>query len=238
MTAPIGESKISQILVIGAGSVVGCSIVGRFLDAGCLVQATYHKSAPAMPHPRCTWSQVDLLDPAQISECATRLSEIAFDVIVVAAGLLPGLSLTAYGAEKLDHVNRVNFSGPAQLIGSVLPQCAENSVVIMIASISGERGSFDPVYAAAKAGITAFVKSMAVWHTPKTRFVAVAPGLIDGSSMMDDMAPERRQHHLEATPLKRLITAGELADVIFDLQKPHWAFANGTCVRLNGGSYV
>ena len=52
------------------------------------------------------------------------------------------------------------------------------------------------------------------------------------------MAPSRREHHRQATPIGRLVGREDLAAMVYDLTRPHWAHANGTCVRFNGGAYV
>ena len=108
----------------------------------------------------------------------------------------------------------------------------------MLSSISGDRGSFDPIYAASKAALMAFVKSLAVWHAPGLRVNALAPALIDHSPMFEAMTPERRAHHLATTPTQRLTTPNEVADVIVNLCEPAWANLNGQVIRLNGGAHV
>jgi 3-oxoacyl-[acyl-carrier protein] reductase len=108
----------------------------------------------------------------------------------------------------------------------------------MVSSISGERGSFDPMYAASKAALIGFVKSLATWLAPGVRTNALAPALIAGSRMHDDMAPERREHHRSATPTGRLTTPQEVAAVLFNLCEPAWSNLNGQVIRINGGAHV
>ncbi|MCG8443678.1 MAG: SDR family oxidoreductase, partial [Caulobacterales bacterium] len=105
-------------------------------------------------------------------------------------------------------------------------------------SISGERGSFDPIYAAAKGAIMPFAKSLATWLGDRVSVVVVAPGLIEGSAMHDDMAPERRDHHRDATPRGELLSQEGFASLLADLAGAHWAHVNGAVIRVNGGAYV
>lgn len=228
----------SKVLVVGGNSSVGRAIVERFISDGCSVTATYNSNKPSAGCLSCDWRYLDLADTEGVDRFGAAMSPIGFNVVLTLSGLLPGLDLQHYSADQMANVYSVNFGGHAQLIGRILGGLSDDAVVIMVASISGERGSFDPVYAAAKAGVVGFVKSMAVWHAPRVRFVAVAPALIEGSGMMQSMLPSRRAVHRDASPLKRLISPSEFAEVLFDLQRPHWAFANGSCIRLNGGAYV
>jgi len=120
----------------------------------------------------------------------------------------------------------------------LLPHFSPGGHVIFVSSISGERGSFDPIYAASKAAQIAFIKSLATWLAPTLRVNAIAPALIADSSMFRSMAPERRQHHVSQTPTKRLTTKEEIAGVIVSLCEPAWDNLNGQVIRINGGTHV
>ena len=104
-----------------------------------------------------------------------------------------------------------------------------------MSSVAGDRGSYDPIYAASKSAQNAFVKSLATGLAPAVRVNAIAPALISDSHMFQMMEPERRQYHLSQTPTDRLTTKEEIAGVIFDLCGPAWSNLNGQIIRLNGG---
>jgi 3-oxoacyl-[acyl-carrier protein] reductase len=226
-----------RVLVVGGGSAIGSAVATRFRAAGARVESTYHSSVPGDAAPGHV---LDITDEASRRALAATLGASGgpLDVVVVVAGLLPGKSLDDYTPDLADDVMAVNALGPMLLVRALSPVLAEGSRVVLFSSVSGERGSYDPVYAAAKAALVGFVKSMATWSAPRTRFVAVAPGLVEGSGMHEAMAPERRAHHLKATPTGRLASPDDLAGMVYDLCRPHWAHANGTCVRFNGGAYV
>jgi 3-oxoacyl-[acyl-carrier protein] reductase len=232
--------QAENVLVVGASSPIGMAVANRFADSGMQVQATYCRAARPTDTGAISWHSLDVTDEEEIRQFASRFQQAGqgLDVVVLVAGFLAGKQLSDYGFSDVDKTMDINFSGPVKLLASLLPGLRDGSRVIMFASVSGERGSYDPVYAASKGAVIAFVKSMAVRLAPRTRFVAVAPGLVEGSSMFDEMAPERRDFHRKATPLGRLIEPSEMANIVFDLTRPHWAHANGSCVRINGGSYV
>jgi 3-oxoacyl-[acyl-carrier protein] reductase len=232
---PRGE----RVLVVGGSSGVGAAVVARFAAAGDAVFATHHASPPPASTAGVQWAPLDV---ASASSRAGLLDLLAawgtpIDVVVVVAGTLPGKSLVDYAPEEIERCMHVNATGPFHLLRDLMPRLSDGSRVLMFASVSGERGSYDPVYAAAKGAVIAFVKSMATWAAPRTRFVAIAPGLVEDSGMFEAMAPERRDVHRRATPVG-LAGIDALAAAAHDLTRPHWAHANGSCVRFNGGAYV
>ena len=50
------------------------------------------------------------------------------------------------------------------------------------------------------------------------------------------MPKERHEFHRQQTPMKELVTAEDLAQIIVDLTMPHWRHLNGAVIRINGGS--
>lgn len=234
-------SKGPHVLVVGATASIGPSVVQAFMDAGYAVTGTARTLSPAEnPQPLCPMTPLDLTDTASIDEFASAcLSHLAPpDIVVMLAGILPGQSLKDYRDEAMDLVMTTNFTGQARLIQRLMPHLAAQAHVIMVSSISGERGSFDPIYAASKAAQIAFVKSMATWLAPDIRFNALAPALIEDSAMHDAMSADRRAHHRSQSPTGRLSTKQEIAGVLVDMCGAHWRNLNGQVIRINGGLHV
>jgi 3-oxoacyl-[acyl-carrier protein] reductase len=132
----------------------------------------------------------------------------------------------------------INFTGQAKVLAGLLAFCKSGSHVLMLSSISAQKGSYDPIYAASKGAILSFVKSLATSLAPRIRVNALAPGLIQDSTMFKTMDRERQQFHRMQTPNKQLLRIKDLAELIFDLSQPHWSHLNGACIDLNGGRYV
>jgi 3-oxoacyl-[acyl-carrier protein] reductase len=160
------------------------------------------------------------------------------EIVIFLSGVLPGKALADYDDAEIDHVVAVNFSGQVKLLRRLLPFLAAPSHVLMMSSVSAERGSFDPVYSASKAALLGLVKALATGLAPKVRVNAIAPGLIEGTTMFHDMSSERKASHISTNPLKRLLSTEELAAIVHDLTRPHWSHLNGACIDVNGGSYV
>ena len=230
-----------NVLVVGAATSIGQTVIDGFLLRGANVLATVHQQKPqSLNQPGITVAEANLLDLASLEQfCGAVVSDFGqIDVVIFLSGVLPGRNLAAYDDALMHQVITVNFTGQAALLRHLLPHLADGALVLMVSSISAERGSFDPIYAAAKAAQIGLVKSLATWLAPKVRFNAIAPALIEGSTMFNNMAPERRAHHLKQTPTGRLTTKGDIAGVILSLCEPAWSNVNGQVIRINGGAHV
>jgi 3-oxoacyl-[acyl-carrier protein] reductase len=236
-----GKDGPSRVLVVGASASVGKAVVERFLAGGASVLATTrrHGLAPDLVD-RVMAASLDLTDPASLDQLTTTVASHFghLDVVVFLSGRLPGLPLSGYSDELMYTVMATNFTGQASLLRRLEPHLSDGASVLFVSSVSAERGSFDPIYAASKAAQIALVKSLATWMAPAVRVNAIAPALIDGSSMFKAMTPERRAHHLAQTPTGRLTTPQELAEIVWCLCAPPWANVNGQVIRVNGGAHV
>lgn len=239
--APITPTRPSRVLVIGGTTSIGAPMMQSLRAAGLKVLATGRAWSAADAGDGIQRASLDLADPQSLDRFASEVVPAfgSIDMLLFLAGILPGKCLADYTDAMIDEVMTVNFSAQAALLRRLLPHFSEPAAqVLMIASISGERGSFDPIYAASKAAQIAFVKSLATWLAPAIRVNAIAPALIESSSMFNDMTPERRAYHLAQTPTQRLTTAQELAGIVVDLCGPTWSNLNGQVIRINGGAHV
>ena len=239
-TPPASVSPPRQVLVLGASASFGPDLVRGFVARNARVLATTRSGNRAGFAPAVEVAALDLMD-AESQDRFIRNVLPPFgklDIAVFLAGVLPGKALDAYDDALMQRVMDTNFTGQAALLRRLLPHFTAGAQVWLLSSISGDRGSFDPVYAASKAALVGFVKSLATWLAPGLRVNALAPGVIEDSAMFAAMAPERRAAHVSATPTGRLTTAAEVAAVIISLCEPAWANLNGQVIRLNGGAYV
>jgi 3-oxoacyl-[acyl-carrier protein] reductase len=227
-------------LIVGAASSFGGGLVKKFKAAGDRIIATHNRTFSGHDTDGIHRRPLDLQDEGSIASLAQWVKDgaLKIDVAVFAAGILPGYSLADYDFGQIDRVMAVNFSGQAKLLNALLPDFNDGGQVIMISSISALGGSYDPIYAASKGAILAFVKSLARQLAPRLRVNAVAPGLIKGSSMYHEMSEETIQSHIQGTPTKQLLLPDDLASIIVDLTRPHWRQLNGECISVNGGRYV
>jgi len=230
-----------NVVIIGASSSVGGDVVKHLIDDGYYVLATYNSHIPdSIGNGRFDAVKLDLSSfdefDSFVDESIAALGKI--DVIVFLAGVLPGKSVIDYSDSLMTEVMQINFISNAALIRRIKPYFADQAQAIFVSSISGARGSFDPIYAASKAAQNAFVKSLATWHAPSLRVNAIAPALIEGSDMFLMMDEDRREYHLSQTPTGQLTSKSQIAGVISDLCGSSWGNLNGQIIHINGGVYV
>jgi len=229
-----------NVLIVGASSSIGESIAQKFSGDHYNQLLTCRGELPYKPLANAEVIQLDLCDVKSITRFADGIErkKLKIDICIVLAGILPGKNLVDYSDDMIDAVFCANISGHAKLIRDLLPAFSRGGQIIMMSSISGERGSFDPIYAASKGAVISFVKSLATWLAPDIRVNAIAPSLIDGSLMFDEMNHDRQQYHVQNNPMKSLVNKQDLASVIYDLTMPHWRHLNGVILRVNGGQYI
>jgi 3-oxoacyl-[acyl-carrier protein] reductase len=231
---------MQNVLIVGASSSIGGAVVARFREPSTRLITTYASTAPTNPQERAEALLLDLRDNPSIDAFAKQVGMLApqIDVGIFLAGILPGKSLADYDFAAIDEVMSINFNGQAKLIHRLLPLLSARSRLLLCSSISAQRGSFDPIYAASKGALLSFVKSLVNRLPPGARINAIAPGLIQDSTMFEDMSPERREFHRGQLPSKQLLLKQDLAEIIYDLCRDHWAHLNGACIDLNGGQHV
>ncbi len=111
--------------------------------------------------------------------------------------------------------------------------------IISIASVVGVTGNAGQTnYAAAKAGIIGFSKSLAQEIGSRGITVnTVAPGFID-TDMTRQLPEEQKQALLSQIPAGRLGTAEEIASAVAFLASPQAAYITGETIHVNGGMYM
>jgi acetoacetyl-CoA reductase/3-oxoacyl-[acyl-carrier protein] reductase len=140
-----------------------------------------------------------------------------------------------------DHIFAVNLRGPFACCQEVLPDMldARWGRIVNIVSVGGQWGGVNQVhYAAAKAGLINFTRSLARLYSGRGITAnAVSPGLVRTEMTERELASEAGQEKLRAVPAGRVGTLDEVAHVVAFLAGEEASYVTGQTVNVNGGMY-
>lgn len=174
------------------------------------------------------------------------LSEItkqfgAIGILVNNAGVTRDNLLARMSDEEWDDIMSTNLKSVFRLSRGVLRGMmkARTGRIINISSVVGSMGNAGQAnYAAAKAGVVGFSKSLAREVGSRNITVnCVAPGFI-ATDMTEALSQEQRDKLVENVPLKRLGAVADVAACVAFLAGPGAAYITGTTLHVNGGMHM
>ncbi len=231
----IGKATARRLLREGA-SVVVTDVHERRLTE------TLEEFVDLFGNDRVMARQMDAGDRAQIDDCLAearhRLGVI--DVLINSAAVNALDPVGDMDPEQWDWAMGVNLSGPWYLARAVLPDMVEAGwgSIVNITSVAGYiHGTNEGPYAAAKAGLHQLTRTIATEYGPRgVRCNAVAPGIIH-TWFVDAKAPQLLDEAAN-TPLRRLGTPDDIANVVAWLVSDQSSFVTGECINASGGWYM
>lgn len=227
----------SKVLLIGGSSKVGRSIIKKIDTKKNQIYSSYNKKIIAkLKNKNIYQYQLDLENNNSKNNFLKKINR-NLNVIILLSAILNGKSLSSYNSEEIERNMNINFTSQISLLNEILKKQKKNCLIVIISSISGRRGSFDPIYASGKGALISFVKSMSKWSAPNFRFIGLCPGLIENTKMFKTFKTSRLKKLLKENPNKEFLNSDDLADIILDIIKPHWRHANGSIIDLNGGIF-
>ena len=232
-------------LVTGASRGIGAAIAAALGDAGATVigTATSAAGATAIGAALGDRGRGMVLDIASEESVQSVIKDIqgaegAVTVLVNNAGITRDNLLLRMKAEEWDDVLSTNLSGVYRVSKACLRGMmkAKRGRMINIASVIGIMGNPGQAnYAAAKAGIIGFSKSLAREVGSRNITInVIAPGFID-TDMTRVLAEEQRQTMLNQVPLGRLGEAQDIADSVVFLASDAAGYITGETLHVNGG---
>ena len=170
--------RMNSVLVTGASGGIGRAISGACCRAGLRVGAGYCKCDPGMaeleadPAGRVDPLRFDVRDRAAVEGAVASFTEAAggIDALVCCAGVIrPGL-LARADEEAIREQCDVNLLGTIFSVQAVLPSMMRrrSGCIVTVSSVAACRpGSGQAIYAATKAGVEAFTRSVAVEYASR-----------------------------------------------------------------------
>ncbi|MBQ6662467.1 MAG: SDR family oxidoreductase [Firmicutes bacterium] len=251
------------VLITGGSRGIGTACVETFALAGYRVAFTYnrHQSAAmataarvqaqlldaGFPHPqeRILALPLDLGKEdagAALRETARQaliyFGAPGFDACVANAGISGTELLDRMPEERLRRVINVDLVGAILTCRTVIPRMIERKegAIVLLSSVWGQRAAAgETVYAAAKAGLIGFGKSLAAELGPSgIRVNLLCPGVID-TDMNAEHTPETLKDLAGKTPLMRLGEPREVAEAALFLCGSGASFITGQVLGIDGG---
>ncbi len=242
-----GRSAGRVLLLTGAGGGIGSAIARLFYDEGASLAlvdrdlAAIEALAAEFTDPeRVLFLAADAGAPGE-SRAAVQAAHAHFgrlDDVVLGAGIYPEVDVLQMTDEQWDQVLRVNLSAAAEVARAAGLVLEQGGSIVGLTSIAGQRGSRGHAhYAASKAGMLAFLRSLALELAPRVRVNAVAPGTIE-TTMTERNRERSSPELLAATPLARYGRPTEVAAVVHFLCTPGAGFITGEQIAVNGGMHM
>jgi len=235
-------------LVTGGTRGIGEAISKALQEAGYQVAATYAgNDEAAAKFKDATGIAVYKWDVSDFDACQKGIAQVEadlgpVDVLVNNAGITRDGMFHKMSAENWTAVIATNLSSLFNMTRCVIEGMRARSYgrVISISSVNGQKGQMGQTnYAAAKAGLIGFTKSLALENAFKGVTVnAVAPGYI--ATEMVRAVPEDvlKAKILPQIPVGRLGEAEEIGRAVVFLADEASGFITGSTLTVNGGQYM
>jgi 3-oxoacyl-[acyl-carrier protein] reductase len=239
-------------LVTGASRGIGRAIAEALLAQGAAVAGTATTDSGAEriaaelagPDRRVLGLRLDVTDSASVDATLEAIGDGfggAPGILVNNAGITRDNLLMRMKETEWDDVIDTNLTSIYRLCKACLRPMtkARKGRIINIASVVGASGNAGQTnYAAAKAGMIGFSKSLAREVGSRGITVnCVAPGFID-TDMTRELTDDQRGALLGSIPLGRLGQPAEIASVVAFLASPAAAYVTGETLHVNGGMYM
>ncbi len=182
-------------------------------------------------------------DVSNFEDCEAFVKQIMekfgrIDVLVNNAGITKDMLLMRMKKEDFEQVIDVNLVGTFHVTKNVISHMlkARTGRIINISSVVGVSGNAGQTnYAASKAGVIGFTKSLAKEVASRGVLAnVVAPGFIE-TSMTAVLKDEVKEEIAKGIPLKRMGTAQDVANVVKFLASEDSSYITGQVIHVDGG---
>jgi len=236
-------------LITGASRGIGRGIALAFAESGCNVAFTYRSSSEEAKELEKELTKLgvksksyksdasNLIDSNKLIEDVVRDFE-SIDVLVNNAGITKDNLLMRMSEDDFDNVINTNLKSVFNMSSSVqrLFLKQRKGSIINIGSIVGLKGNpGQSNYAASKAGIIGFSKSLALeLGSRNIRVNVIAPGFIE-TEMTDNLSENIIENWKNNIPLKRIGKPEDVANACIFLASDMSEYITGQVIQVDGG---
>lgn len=236
-------------IITGGSRGIGKSIACKFAKEGYNLVVNYVSDSTDVELLRSEFEKLGAktlfvkADVTNFELCEKMIKEVIeefgrIDVLVNNAGITKDNLLLRMKEDEFNKVIDINLKGTFNVTKNVIQYMMKQRYgkIVNISSVVGISGNIGQAnYAASKAGIIGFTKSIAKELAPRNILAnAVAPGFIatDMTSVLSDNIKEQINSQI---PLKRMGTADEIANAVYFLAGEENTYITGQVLNVDGG---
>jgi 3-oxoacyl-[acyl-carrier protein] reductase len=239
-----------KIIVTGGSRGIGTAIVKLLAEEGAQICFTYSSRedaaievAKSLPGEGHFYLKLDVSSEESINQAMEQITAkwTEIDGLVNNAGVTKDQLLLRMKTEDFDSVMNTNLRGTflmTKALSKIMMKARKGSIV-NITSVVGQTGNPGQAnYAASKAGIEAFSKSVALELSSRNiRLNCVAPGFI-ATEMTHVISEDAKAKLLEKIPLSAIGEARDVAHAVKFLLSEESKYITGHTINVNGGLYM